>query len=116
MLFSISHMCADTCGNEWKSDKPTEYMEAASVRELWEHLGSPTITDYWTDDKSVSYWRTPEGQGYGIWEENPEFNFEEVMEDAKAFKFGAFCSTIVSKVDVKQLSKQNSLQDIPHRV
>ena len=49
-------------------------------------------------------------------EENPEFNFEEVMEDAKAFKFGAFCSTIVSKVDVKQLSKQNSLQDIPHQV
>ena len=100
--FRVSYECADTCGNTWVDDKdPVKYLQADNISKVWEHFKKPRITKYETKGgKCVMFIRTPKGKGYGIWEDNPEFDFEKELNanNLVAIETGGFRSMIVSEV------------------
>jgi len=103
MIFRVDHTNADTCGNEWVAGE-TEYIEAATSRDAWIKLGSPSVSRYWLDGgnrEGISRIRTPNGEGYGQWEDNPEFDFERDIDGVTSFKSGAFVGLNVYKIDVR---------------
>ena len=99
--FVITHEHGDTCGNTWVEDKdPIRYLCAFSMRKVWEHLGKPIVTEYGLGSKIVNMSRTPKGKGYGIWEKNPNFNWERDLDanHITYFRSGGFYSTIVREI------------------
>jgi hypothetical protein len=101
-IFEYYYMCADTCGNTWQDEKePVRHLLADDLRKVWEHFKQPRVTGYTCKDgKSVMHIRTPKGQGYGIWEDNPDFNFENELnaDNLSGFEAGAFHSLVVSEL------------------
>jgi hypothetical protein len=75
--FKINYILSDTCGNVWKDEtRETEYFCANNIKELWNKLDNPTVSGFHINGKWVYRSQTPKGKGYGIWESNPEFNFD----------------------------------------
>ena len=85
MIFKVDYIGADTCGNSWIED-PTDYVEADGIDDVWQRMGCPRVTAYYVHDFRVPKSRTPRGQGYGNWEENPDFNWLVDMYRAQAFE------------------------------
>lgn len=103
MIFKITEMGADTCGNEWSDGEPT-YLEATSAAEAWKKLGKQSVVSYQIGRESIEMSRTPKGAGYGIWELNPEFNWKRDMGRATSFRCsgGGFGSICVDPIKVKK--------------
>jgi hypothetical protein len=102
-LFRIYYTNSDTCGNTWASDDPDQFVMAESLKKVWESLKKPRVTSYTIGSQEISFMRTPKGQGYGIWEENPEFTWIEDIDVASGFSSGGFGGTHVEEIDFKQL-------------
>jgi hypothetical protein len=74
-IFQTWRTGADTCGNSWVIDGTTEYIEADSIRKVWEHFGMFLLSEYELPKGGMVFRsRTPKGKGYGIWETNPDFD------------------------------------------
>lgn len=105
--FRVSYECADTCGNTWTEDKdPVQYIQAENLAKVWEHFNKPRITKYATRDGGwMSFIRTPKGQGYGIWEDNPNFDFEKELnaDNLTAIETGGFHSLIIREVKTQTI-------------
>jgi hypothetical protein len=102
-LFEIYYTNADTCGNTWDSDNPSEYVMEKSLKDVWSKLKKPRVATYFIGDKSIFIMRTPKGQGYGIWEPNPEFDWERDMNVATGFETGGFSSMGVEELPIRKL-------------
>lgn len=50
----------------------------------------------------VACFRTPKGRGYGIWEDNPDFNFNRDIKDIIAFESGGFETIICTQLIVEK--------------
>ena len=85
MIFKVDYVGADMCGNTW-AEGPSDYVRAADIVDLWWRLSSPRVTSYDVNGVRVPKSRTPRGQGYGNWEENPDFNWLVDMYRAQAFE------------------------------
>lgn len=85
MIFKVQKTGADTCGNTWTEGEP-RYLEAATIEAVWKRLGRPRVTGYRIGKKHVASIRTPVGKGYGIWEENPAFDWERDKGKATEFE------------------------------
>lgn len=99
MIFKIEHTSGDTCGNEWVEGEP-EYLEAKSLEDAWKKLKSPAVCYYRLNNEWIFFSRTPKGQGNGIWEDNPDFNWDRDKKKATGFKAGAFKSIQVTLIKV----------------
>ena len=99
-IYKVIHTSSDTCGNTWSDDKDTQYWRADSLEHAWMRLGSPKVTTYFIDGKAVDRARTPKGKGYGIWETNPDFNWERDAKKATSFTVAGFTGLRVSKLQV----------------
>ena len=85
MIFKVDYNCADMCGNTW-TESPPDYVEADSLDTVWQRMGSPRVTACVVGGIRVPKSRTPPGRGYGIWEDNPDFNWEVDMYRAESFE------------------------------
>lgn len=85
MIFKVDYICTDMCGNWWTEDPP-DYVAATDIVTLWRQLHRPRVTAYTIDGDRVARSRTPAGQGYGTWEDNPDFNWLVDRHDAEAFE------------------------------
>jgi len=101
MIFRIDYTRGDTCGNEWAEGEP-EYLEENSLEEAWKKLKKPAVSGYWIEKKYIFFSRTPNGEGYGIWEDNPEFNFKKDIKIATGFKSGGFVGIKVQSIRIKK--------------
>jgi hypothetical protein len=109
--FKIDYNLSDACGNTWVDKNIlSKYYQAKSIKDVWVKLGRPTIAGYWYNrnywekyDNCINRYRTPEGKGYGIWEENPKFKFEEDMDKINGFYCGGFSGMQVREIEVEKL-------------
>ena len=101
MIFAVQKTEADTCGNEWNVGE-IEHYEAKSLKQMWQKLKKPVVSKYVTPEKSISRFRTPKGKGYGQWEKNPDFNWENDIEHAIEFKSCGFSGIYVYPITVKK--------------
>jgi hypothetical protein len=85
VIFKVDYIGADMCGNTW-AEGPPDYVEANDIESLWQRMGCPRVTEYVVNDFRVPKSRTPRGKGYGIWEENPDFNWLVDMYRADSFE------------------------------
>lgn len=67
-------------------------------------MKSPKVHTYWIGEKVFDFSRTPAGRGFGIWEDNPGFNWKCDMPKVTAFAFcgGGFGSVYVSPIRVRK--------------
>ncbi|MDX1472146.1 MAG: hypothetical protein R3213_11670 [Flavobacteriaceae bacterium] len=96
MIFVVSRYSADTCGNY--SSEGVEYLESNSLVDLWTKIGKPNVCGYEINKKWIRSSRTPEGKGYGIWESNPNFDWERDLYQATAFEVGGFSGYVVREI------------------
>ena len=101
MIFKIEQTAGDTCGNEWIEGE-SEYLEGKSISHAWEKLGKPRVTKYHINGRDVDCIRTPKGQGYGIWEDNPNFNWNRDKNKATLFETGGFAGIRVEPIKVRK--------------
>lgn len=103
MIFKVTIIKGDTCGNTWVDDEPT-YLEANDVVDAWKKLGKQQVCSYSIGKKYIDFSRTPKGKGFGIWENNPEFNWEHDMNKATSFSCvgGGFGHIDVVPIKVKK--------------
>jgi hypothetical protein len=80
--FRVYSSCSDT----WRNGaKPNNYYAAKSIKDVIQkmhlkNVSSYTLNNKWNkygEPKKIEKSRTPDGKGYGQWEENPEFDFEK---------------------------------------
>ena len=102
MIFRVDKTESDTCGNEWSAGEP-EYIESDTLKDAWIKLNNPRISCYWLDGEKdgIPRYRTPEGKGYGQWEENPEFDFERDIDNVSSFDCIGFSGIKVRKINIR---------------
>ena len=79
--FMVYYTKSDMCGNTWASDAPNKYYAAKSISDVIKQENIIVHTYQLRVGKSViNKFRTPKGQGFGIWEDNPNFLLEENLK------------------------------------
>lgn len=103
--FRLHYSRGDTCGNEWtESSDPVKYYSTNSIKDVIDKLKITHISAYTLKNKQVvDRFRTPKGQGYGIWEENPNFNFERDLPDIVGVEFGGFRATHITEITIEPI-------------
>jgi hypothetical protein len=86
-------------------DTSTKFFQAESLTEVWEHYGSIIPHTYVLNGKIITAHRTLNGKGYGHWEANPYFHWEQDMELATSASFPliGFCDVTISQLEVTTL-------------
>jgi hypothetical protein len=98
MIYKISIIHHDTCGNVWTEDRdPVLYREAPDIVAQWQKMGCPKIMTYRLNGVDIFMHRTA-SQGEGSWEPNPQFNPARDLRAATKFCFGAFSETHVEQL------------------
>lgn len=72
-----------------------DYLRASSLVNVWGQLGKPHVTNYLLRGKWIFISRTPKGEGYGIWEDNPAFDWKRDKVKATGFKTSNKVVTII---------------------
>jgi hypothetical protein len=84
------------------------YLEADSLVTVWTRFKKPCVTDYRLRGKWVFRSRTPKGKGFGIWEDNPAFDWERDKAKATAFRAGG---VLVTPIKVRKRMSLAALQE-----
>ena len=108
--FVVRYFKADTCGNSWNDDsKCIKYYAAKSIMDVIQkeqiNVCSYTLnkTNKYGAPTVIDQFRTPAGKGYGLWENNPEFDFEKDFSNIIAVSGGGFKETHISEININFL-------------